>query len=189
LGAAVSDERGMNSEKLTSDIAATASTVFASLMSQHASEYFYAFALYTDEDGYTVMPSANSVERYEAIVARKRAVDPRHRAAYKWSTAEWAYEAWGAEAFTGIYRSLEQHRATMPTTDGARSAYKKSLHACMTDALARVGRLAGRGEEVVLFISSSSDDEAFELENWSAKELNSEAVYRSFLGRYGDART
>lgn len=40
-------------------------------------------------------------------------------------------------------------------------------------------------ENVVIFISSSNDDEAFDLENYSAKELNSEAVYLSFIERYG----
>ena len=176
----------MNWEKLKSDIAEAATTVFTSLMSQHPSEHFYAFALYTDEDGYTVMPSANSVEQYAAILAKTRAVDPLDRASYQWSTAEWAYEAWGAEAFTGIYRELEHHRQTRPKTDEAYAEYKRSLHACMTGALARVGLFADRGGDVVLFISSSDDDEAFELENGSAKELNSEAVYRSFLERYGD---
>jgi len=39
------------------------------------------------------------------------------------------------------------------------------------------------GENVVIFISSSNDDEAFDLENYSAKELNSEAVYLSFIER------
>lgn len=177
----------MNWEQLKSDIAATASTVFRALMAQNPSEHFYAFALYTDEDGYTVMPSANSIEQYDAIVAKRRAVDPLDRAAYKWSTAEWAYEAWGAEAFTGIYRQLENHRSTMPKTPEGYAAYKKSLHECMTGALAGVELFADRGDEVVIFISSSDDDEAFDLENWSAKQLNSEAVCRWFLERYGDA--
>lgn len=175
----------MNWEKLKSDIAAAASTVFSSLMSQNASEHFYVFALYTDEDGYTVEPAANSVEQYEAILARTGEVDPLQRAAYKWSTAEWAYEAWGADVFTGIYRELEKHRDTLPKTPEAFAAYKKSLHACMTGALGRVELFGERRNEVALFISSSDDDEAFELENWSAKELNSEEVYRSFLERYG----
>lgn len=185
----------MDWEKLTSDVAAAATAAFASLISEKAGEHFYAFALYTDEYAETISPSANSTERHEAKLRDTGETDELQIAAYKWATAEWAYEAWKSELFTGIRRDLEKHRKTLPNSETDHASYKRSVHECMIAALermdengffAKVAESANGRENVTLFISSSCDDEAFDLENQSAKRLNPEQVYLPFLKRYGD---
>jgi hypothetical protein len=108
----------MDWEKLTSDVVAAASAAFASLRSEKLDEHFYVFALYTDGDAWTILPSANSTERYQAILRDTGQTDEQQIAYYKWATAEWAYEAWNKHLFTGIYRQLEDHRKTLPKSQG-----------------------------------------------------------------------
>jgi Domain of unknown function (DUF4303) len=176
----------MDWEKLTDDVVVAATAAFGSLMTEKSDEHFYAFALYTDDHAETISPSANSIERYEA---KLRGKGKQYAAIYKWETAEWAYEAWKSELFKGIYRDLERHRKTLPESKADRKSYKSSVHKCMISALKRMdenGFFKNGREDITLFISSSDDDEAFNMENKSAKRLNPEQVYKPFLVRYGD---
>lgn len=176
----------MDWEKLTDDVVAATTAAFHSLMSEKSGEHFYAFALYTDEYAETISPSANSLERYEAKL--RDAGDP-YAASYKWATAEWAYEAWRSELFAGIYRELQKHRKTLSGSEADFASYKNSVHECMIAALQRMdenGFFSKRREDITLFISSSCDDEAFDMENESAKRLNPEQIYWPFLKRYED---
>lgn len=178
----------MDWEKLTSDVVAAASAAFGSLISEKSDEHFYAFALYTDEYAETISPSANSIERYEAKLRDTGESDELQIAAYKWATANWAYEAWNSKLFAGIYRELEKHRKTLPESEEDFALYKNSVHECMVAALKRMdenGFFAKGRENITLFISSSDDDEAFDMENESAKRLNPEQIYLPFLQRYG----
>lgn len=179
----------MDWEKLTADVVLAASAAFGSLVSEKSDEHFYAFALYTDEDAFTIEPSANSIERYEAKLRDTGETDELQIASNKWATAEWAYEGWNADLFTQIYLDLENHRKTLPQSEVDYALYKNSVHECMISALKRMdenGFFAKGRENIVLFISSSDDDEAFDMENRSARQLNPERVYMPFLKRYGD---
>lgn len=195
----------MDWEKFVSDVAAAATAAFSSVMSENASERFYAFALYTDGDGETIGPSANSIERHEAVLDKTGETDALSIAAYKWATAEWAYEAWKGEFFKGVYRDLANHRNALPKVDvecectpgvvvtisglpdEIAESYKRAVHQSMIAALKRMdedGFFAQGRDDVTLFVSSSDDDEAFDLENESAQQLNPERVYLPFLERY-----
>jgi hypothetical protein len=176
----------MDWEKLTTDVVAAATAAFVLLISEKSDEHFYAFALYTDEYAETISPSANSIERYEAKLRDRGGQYP---AVYKWGTAEWAYEAWNVELFTGIYRDLEEHRETLPESEAGYAAYRNSVHECMISALKRMdenGFFANGRENITLFISSSDNDEAFDMENQSAKQLNPPQIFTAFLQRYGN---
>jgi hypothetical protein len=178
----------MDWEKLTNDVVAAASTAFASLMSEKAGEHFYVFALYTDGDAWTILPSANSIEQHEAKVRDTGETDVQQIAYYKWASAEWAYEAWKKQLFTGIYQELENHRTTLPKTQVAYEAYKNSVHECMIAALKKMdekGFFARERENILIYISSSDGDEGYVLENQSVKRLNPEQLYVPFLKRYG----
>jgi hypothetical protein len=195
----------MDWETLTSKVVAAATATFGALRSEKADEHFYAFALYTDGDAETIMPSANSVERLQAVLQKNKSDHPLDLASYKWATAEWAYEAWEPDPklFDGVYRDLAELRDALPTVEvevecwpgkvitsrelADELSYKRAVHQCMIDALNRMdedGCFGPGREDVVLFVSSSDDDEACDLENESAKQLNPEDVYLPFLKRY-----
>lgn len=179
----------MDWQKLTDDIVTAAAAAFGSLMTEKSDEHFYAFSLYTDEFAETISPSSNTIERYHEKIYRTGVTHLLDIASCRWSTAEWAYEAKNARLFSGIYRDLEKHRKSLPTSQEALESYKKSVHQCMISALKKLDEdrfFAQRREYIVLFISSSDDDEAFDMENASVVQLNSERIYAPFLKRYGD---
>lgn len=179
--------RAMNWDQLTDHVVTAATKAFRALMAEKPDEHFYAFALYTDEFAETVVPSANSIERYEEKVRNIGATEDI--ASYKWSTAEWAYEAKFGELFKPVYSELKIYRANSLKSDADYAPYKQAVHKCMIAALKRMdenGFFVKARENITLFISSSDDDEAFELENYSAKQLNAKECYLSFLQRYGN---
>lgn len=177
----------MNWEKLTNDVVAAATAAFGSLMSERAGEHFYAFALYTDGDAWTILAAANSLERYQKVILKTGETDAQQVAWYKWGTAEWAYENWKGDLFTGIYLDLKNYRKTQENSNSDYALYKNSVHECMISALKRLDESGFFGEirsSIVLFVSSTDNDETEALENHSAKELNSESVYLSFVDRF-----
>jgi hypothetical protein len=171
---------------LTGSIAAAARISFGDLLTRADRETFYAFALYTDADAYTVLPTANSVEKFNDTVVRAGVEDARGRAGYRWSIGEWAYEAWQSDAFQAICEELSA-ASQRACEAGTFTEFRQCVHGCMIDALASLdagGLFAAIRERIVLFVSSSDADEAFDLENRSARVLNSAAVCAEFLKRY-----
>lgn len=174
-------------DKLTEDIERAARSSFSELLTRHGDETFYAFALYTDESCFTVLPAANSLEQYHACVQRMDATEPQERAAYKWSSAEWAYECFAAPSFDGICEQLRERASMLPGDPVTFATFKAEVHHAMTVALRRLddgGFFGERRAGLVLFITSSDDEEAQELEEVSARALNPPAVYEAFRRRY-----
>ena len=177
----------LNKEELTKDIAAAARSSFAELLAQHGDEAFYAFALYTDGDCYTVVPAANSVEQYRAKIARTGKTDPRQLAYYKWASAEWAYESFAADPFNAICDQLSEACGAVSSDATAFAAFKADVHEAMIEALKRLDEEDFFGERrngCVLFITSSDYDEAKAMEDRSADALNPPETYAAFQKRY-----
>lgn len=181
----------MNRDGLTRDIREAARASFSALLAQHGDEHFYAFALYTDEDCYTVVPAANSLERHQAAMARKEDVDPGTIACYKWSSAEWAFECFAADPFDPVCDQLADACAAVSGDAAAFAAFKADVHAAMTEALRQLdaeGFFDEHRAGAVLFITSSGGDEALAMEDASAKALNPPQGLAEFLGRFGTRR-
>jgi hypothetical protein len=96
----------MNWDTLTQDIIAASKISFSDLLRRHGAEKFYAFILYTDNDCYAVLPSANSIERHNEKISKRNVIDQKNIAGYKWHIGEWAYEAWGEDGFNKICTAL-----------------------------------------------------------------------------------
>ena len=171
----------MNREDLTRDITEAARRSFSDLLAQHGNETFYVFALYTDEDCYTVVPAANSLERHRETLAE---MDDDQAAYYQWASAEWAYESFAAEPFNLICKQLATACQTVSGDAAAFAAFKVDVHYAMTDALRRLdeeGFFGKHRTEAVLFITSSDFDEASSMERRSAIALNPPARLVDFL--------
>ncbi len=61
-----------------------------------------------------ISSAANSLERHRARVLDSADTDELQVAAYKWSTGNWAYEAWKSNLFMGIYRELKNYHIKTP---------------------------------------------------------------------------
>lgn len=176
----------MDWKELTKDIVTAARTSFSELLARHGDETFYAFVLYTDEDCWTVVPAANSLEQHRAKFAGSGDADPKTLAYYKWASAEWAYEAYEADAFNAICTRLRDACGSV-SDDEAFDAFKANVHNAMIDALKALDDegFFGKGRDnAVLFITSSDDDGSKAMEDRSARLLNPPEIYEPFLRRY-----
>jgi hypothetical protein len=176
----------VNWTDLEDDIYAEGKGVFERLQRAHPDEQFYAFSLYTDSDGITVCPAANSTHGLVRIL-KAAEVEPgsRDAAYYHWATAEWPYESWDAQAFNDICRRLREDQENEDP-----DAFVAHLVKAMTNALARLREDGvfehGEDDAPTLFVSMSDDDRAEDIEDESAKVLNTPAAYARFASRYDE---
>lgn len=173
-------------EKLTADVATAASMAFAALRSETPHEQCYVFVLYTDGDCWTILPSANTIERLQERIRGE--TDDMQIACSTWAPAEWAYEGWKADLFNDVYLQLERHRKVMAKSKTAFAEYKELVFGCMVNALRSFRESAlseGDRDAILLYVSSSDGDEAYEVENRSVAVLNPGRDVSSFLRRYG----
>jgi hypothetical protein len=146
------------------------------LRSEHSEEHFYAFALY-DADGDCVCPSANSVERYQAIIRKKRLEDSDKRFMYRWGTAEWAYE--GVE-----YGPFEQAREILRAAPRENwfefQAQSFGASILALKELSDEGFFGAGNSRITAFFSLSDDNNAPWLERESARRINPPSVFAAF---------
>jgi hypothetical protein len=176
----------VNWTDLEDGIYAEGKDVFERLQRAHPDEQFYAFSLYTDSDGITVCPAAISTQGLVQILQAAE-VEPgsQDAAYYKWATAEWPYEYWDAQAFNDICTRLREEEENEDL-----DAFVAHLVKAMTNALARLREEGvfkhGADGAPILFVSMSDDDRAEEIEDESAKTLNTPDAYARFAARYGE---
>jgi len=174
-------------EHLTDKIIDAAKHTFSTLIQKHPNETLYAFILYTDEDCYTALPAANSVQSHEKRIMEEQADNKQDRVSYQWSSAEWDYEACYDEKFFPICERLSQLSNEMYEC-GKFAAFKQQVHQCMTDALKHMDKedfFGQRRADLMLYISSSDYNESLAMEDKSAQYLNPADKYQAFLKRYG----
>lgn len=176
----------MNWDLLEEQICEAVRISYTDIVENFSSERIYAFAIYTDADCYTILPTANTIDQYEKKISTRNIVEPERKPSYKWYIGEWKYEAWKDEAFNSICEELGS-AAESASMNNTRLDFKKQVHQCMLNSLYRLkneGLFPNSDNEFVIFISSSDYDDAKLLEEWSAKILNDQGVYEKFEKRY-----
>lgn len=171
---------------LTERITSASRITLSDLIAQEGEASFYAFILYTDANCYTVLPSANSIEKLEEKIAKEGVEDPSEIPGFKWSIGEWAHEAWNDQAFAEISNDLSKASHAASEQEGF-AEFRKQLHLAMTNAMLSLrneGVFGRFTDQAVLFVSSSDYEESFEIENWSAQILNKASIHVDFLNRY-----
>lgn len=174
----------MRPDELKDKICEAARKAFSDLRSVKGDEDFYAYALYTDSSVMTVVPAANSEQRLDEVLAGEDDKSHGTYCYYKWAVSEWAYESWKAEAF----KEISTYLRTSPERDSF-PVFRETVINTMTAALNELRQEGLFGdkkdsEKIVLFISMTDDDSSEEIENNSAKALNSTAGYERFIHRY-----
>ena len=135
---------------------------FTTVQAQAQGKTFYVFSLFSDDDGMTVAPSANTQE--------DRSSDPYHR----WGCEEWKYCGEASEFFAGL------------PIDGGDEVFRGKLFATMILALHDLDTEGffgtGKAREAVTLLCSISDSmDAAWLEIESARLLNPPTVYEAYL--------
>ncbi|MDU8502912.1 DUF4303 domain-containing protein [Pseudomonas syringae] len=175
----------MNWNNLESQVYTLSKKAFLNLLDDHSDEKFYAFALYTDSSAMTICLAANSLEKLNEKIDNEDEEDKTDEAIsyFKWTSSEWAYEAFEGDEFAEINRELRN--------DKERNEFDTFIHkliTCMTNVLAS---LVSEGffkkksiiDKLVLFVTITDDDVAQSIENASAKLLNNEDSLQMFLKR------
>ena len=168
---------------------------FADLRRQHPQERLYAFALYTNDVGQYIVPSANTEEglaRHAAQAARRDGIaDELHRASLRWSPCDWAYHADASLVpfFAGVERLLSDGPDPYDLDDEACAQQVGGVfETCLTvlaelDAEGVFGRGQARAALVInLLMGDQSDAERLE----RARRLNPPATYAHFAQELED---
>jgi hypothetical protein len=179
----------VNWDEFENDVVDMTRGVFTDLQQAHPDEHFYAFALYSDGDGITICPAANSREGLARAFARDE-VDPDGEdwAYYTWDTAEWTYEAPDSDRLRDICAALRE-----AAEDSEPEAFVEQVVQVMIRTLGRlrdegVFRPDGVAGAPTLFVSISDDHRAETIEAASAQALNDPAVFAGFTSRHVAAR-
>ena len=166
---------------------------FKNLLETHQDEQFYVFALYTDDSLTSIYAAANSEEGYQKQVDKNKEVWSKLGIAdfksIRWTIVEWAYDYVGKENFQDVNNLLCQVSKNKFQNDNESPTSKEQVLDTMIVALRNLDRegLFGVGEDrkkVTVFASTSDSDQGFEAENDSARALNPDPVFQSFIARY-----
>lgn len=174
----------MNWKEFEMDLLAVVAKALQELQVEYSNERFYAFALLTDSSAMTIALAANSVEALESKILSENEEDREDsRAYYQWAVSEWQYAAWRGELFRTASKKLRE-----ATGRDDIATFREDLYSVMIAVLNKLceARPFQRYlvQEPTLFVTVTDNDSAEILENYSAKVLNSPAVYDNFLNRY-----
>jgi hypothetical protein len=179
-------------------IAEAARRAFTDARSQHPDETFYAFALYSDDDAMTVVPTCNTEQGYERCVKRYQknksymdSITSRGIAfsdslsSFRWGTDEWAYGGAGVEHFKTVNKLINAEGQYDEDDPDEFVQFKGQVFATMVlglrdlDAEGFFG--TGRQRRGITLLCSISDSPcAVWLYEESARRLNPRPVYQAF---------
>lgn len=151
-------------------------TSFDALRASHPQQTFYAFAL-SDSDGTGPSPAANSEQKWLKRVEREKLADSDERFLYRWSPAEWAFEAVGCEPFHPVWQILRSEQPHDRLAFKARS-FGASIYALKE--LSDEGYFGSGDRRVTVFFSLSDDENSVWLERESARRANPPEVFAAF---------
>ena len=159
-------------------------------------EKVYAIALVTDSDCITLYMAINTYEylkkkdeqyikMLEGTVAEEKIkrVKEGSDSFTKWIPAEWGYSDGKNSELTKIGRKLYKKEKSNPTEY---AQYKSLFFETVTSSFKEIieKKIFGTNdEETTYFISISDGEGIYEIENYSAKLLNSDTIYEQFLNR------
>lgn len=159
-------------------------------------EQLYSVALVTDSDCITLFMALNTYEFLETADEEylemvkddlseedMRQIKKGEVCLTKWLPDEWGYSDDECGELSKISQALYKKEASNPEEY---TKYKSLFFDTVTSAFKKVideKSFGENSEEVTYFISTSDGDKIYEIENNSAKKLNSEKIYEQFLNR------
>lgn len=184
-------------EKLSNQIQQAIKKDIEKILKDVGEEKIYAVALVTDSDCVTLYLALNTYEymkkRDEEYIKmfqnnwseeRIKSIREGSINLTKWIPADWGYSDGKNSELNNISRLLYVKEESNPE-EYAR--YKGLFFETVTSAFKHLieSKIFGENsEEITYFISMSDDEGIYEIENYSAKLLNSENVCEQFLKRH-----
>ncbi|MCI8373248.1 MAG: DUF4303 domain-containing protein [Lachnospiraceae bacterium] len=188
---------------LTLKIQQAVKKVMSKILQKTGDETIYAAALVTDSDCTTLFLAVNTYEYLEKrdleylqlmdfhlSEEEQRQLNEGTASLTKWLPDEWGYadsdDDDGSELFNEISRLLYEHDEEEDFDDDAYEENQELFFAAVTSAFQKLKEekaFGERTEEILCFISISDDDRAEEIENESARQLNSPQLYEPFFNR------
>lgn len=95
-------DSGRINEQFQQDVRVACKKAIEQFRQAHPGADVCGFALYSDGDARTLVPSFNTADH----LARMQAEEPSEQAYFKWSPAEWSHEAFGGEHFNALSKLL-----------------------------------------------------------------------------------
>lgn len=127
-----------------------------------------AFALYSDPDASTICPAANTA----SYLTKMQAGDPADALYYKFTPAEWRYEAVGAPSAFGKVNAILKSAAGLRAAE--RTLFKNNVYEICMKALDALRK--GCAGDMLLMFSVSDADVLPEIEIARAVRLNGQQV-------------
>ncbi len=159
-------------------------------------EKLYSVALVTDSDCITLFMALNTYEYLETadkeflkVVEEDlseediRQIEEGEVCLTKWLPDEWGFSDGENSALIKISQALYKKEESNPEEY---AKYKSLFFDTVISAFKKVieeKTFGENSEEITYFISASDGDGIYEIENHSAKILNSEKIYEQFLSR------
>lgn len=176
----------MDWNDLESKIYTLSKKAFSNFLDVYSHESFYAFALYTDSSAMTVCLAANSLEKLGEKLDKEEEADKTDDVVsyFKWTSSEWAYEAFEGDAFADLNHALR--------SDNERDEFDTFRQRLIQSMINALGSLAKedffkkeyRAGDLIVFVTITDDDAAESIENESARLLNTENRAETFLKRF-----
>lgn len=165
------------------------------ILNEVGEEKIYSVALVTDSDCITLYLALNTYEymkkrdgEYTKMFQDKWSEEYNIKEGSvnltKWIPDDWGYSDGKNSELTQISKLLYEKEESNPELY---ARYKALFFETVTAAfkcLINAKIFGENSEEITYFISMSDDEGVYEIENYSAKLLNSEKVYEEFLKRH-----
>jgi len=170
------------------ELAHAVRTDFTELVPQFDSETIYAIALVTDSDAGTVYMAVNTEEGLQRKVEHYKNEGDLYtetlEATLRWVPDEWTY----SDGDIKPSQLAKVSRILLEREDYSEESQSEFYEAA-TEALQQLDQEGlfidhASRDQLTLFLSVVDDDRVDAIENYSAKLLNSEAVYEQFVKRY-----
>ena len=152
-------------------------------------ECLYAVSLVTDscfDSIYLGLSTEESLLRKIEKYQEKREVSENMKAYLRWTPAEWRYD--NSDIQNSLLPKVSNilRDKKLETTSEFESMFYETLERVI-QILYQEGLFSNKitCDQLTLFISMSDDDRALEIENYSARILNSSDVYEMFIKRFG----
>jgi Domain of unknown function (DUF4303) len=157
---------------------------FRELCVINVSERFCAFALYSDDEGWTVVPSANSDEGIERRVAFYKG--EVSAAEIQISTAEWAYEAHLSVEIDKAFDQFllrNQDFSCDEEQERAVGALWATMFLVLRESSIEIRNIANN-QDLLLMCSVSDSDETIWLEHETSRLLNTPQIHASVFSEW-----